>query len=592
MAALLVVVAAPASAVDKELKGEGVVHGGFYPDLFVGNDNGGLATVQGFNASSGKAASLVGIFYDMAAFQAPESDVPGKFNNLIVQLNNIWAAGGTPFVNIKVGGAGGTAAAIASGAFDGDIRRFAGWVKRWVDGENGGGATSSPAGRSLIIAPLQEANWVGFEPYQCDPANFKIAYRKFYDAIKAQGIGSDQVRFSFAPNVATASGCGSMVDYYPGGDVVDFVGVSAYNQFGAGGPHLTAAQVFVGGFTEMRSFAPEKPFIVAQTAACSSNSQRESFIRDAFQVVAADPNAVGLIWFNFTKECDWKIFTGSVTPAWASAMQASATYAQPIADWFQANTELKIVVPDTPNPCPSGNCDSVAVVDGGARFVLYQRPTRFSAKDALFFGNPGDIPLMGDWDCNGSVTPGQYRQADGFVYLRNSNSSGIADIRFFFGDPGDVPIIGDFNGNGCDTVSIYRPTTGEFFIINRLGANEGGLGGADIAFSFGNPGDKPFVGDFDGNGTETVGLHRESTGLVYFRNSLTSGVADSQFIFGDPGDKITAGDWNGDGKDTVGVYRPGDGNIYLKFNNSAGNADVAYFAGLGFVSLLPAPFVA
>ena len=191
----------------------------------------------------------------------------------------------------------------------------------------------------------------------------------------------------------------------------------------------------------------------------------------------------------------------------------------------------------------------------------------------FYYGNPGDYPILGDWDCNGTQTPGMYRQSDGFVYLRNSNSQGVGDVRFFFGNPGDIPLAGDFNGDGCDTVSIYRPAEARAFIINELGENEGGLGQADVAYFFGNPGDKPFVGDFDGDGVETVGLHRESTGLVYFRNSHTQGVADSAFIFGDPGDRLVAGDWNGDGTDSPALFRPANNTWYLRYTNTQGVAD-------------------
>jgi hypothetical protein len=190
----------------------------------------------------------------------------------------------------------------------------------------------------------------------------------------------------------------------------------------------------------------------------------------------------------------------------------------------------------------------------------------------FLFGNPGDLPFVGDWDCDGDETPGLYRQADGFVYLRNSNTQGIADIRFFFGNPGDIPLAGDFNNDGCDSVGIYRPAEGRAHIINRLGANEGGLGTADHSFFFGNPGDKPFVADFNGDGTDTIGLHRETTGLVYYRNSNTQGIADSQFIFGDPGDKIIAADWTEKGYESVGLFRP-PGTIFLRDTNSQGNAD-------------------
>jgi hypothetical protein len=191
----------------------------------------------------------------------------------------------------------------------------------------------------------------------------------------------------------------------------------------------------------------------------------------------------------------------------------------------------------------------------------------------FFYGNPNDFPILGDWDCNGTQTPGMYRQDDGFVYLRNSNSQGVADIRFFFGDPGDIPLAGDFNGDGCDTVSIYRPATSQVFIINELGKDEGGLGAAEFSYFFGNPGDKPFVGDFDGDKVETIGLHRESTGLVYFRNSHTQGVADNEFIFGDPGDRLVAGDWTGNGFDTPALFRPSDTTWYFRYTNTQGVAD-------------------
>jgi len=199
---------------------------------------------------------------------------------------------------------------------------------------------------------------------------------------------------------------------------------------------------------------------------------------------------------------------------------------------------------------------------------------------SFYFGNPGDYPIVGDWDCDGDDTPGMYRQSDGYVYLRNSNTQGIADIRFFFGNPGDVPIAGDFDDDGCDTVSIYRPSEGRFFIINALGENDGGLGAAEFAYYFGNPGDKPFVGDFNGDGIETVGLHRESTGLVYFRNTHTQGVADSQFIFGDPGDRLIAGDWGiVDGVDTPAVFRPSATTFFFRHTNTQGNADSQFTWG-------------
>lgn len=198
------------------------------------------------------------------------------------------------------------------------------------------------------------------------------------------------------------------------------------------------------------------------------------------------------------------------------------------------------------------------------------------ATTSFFFGKPGDAPFVGDWDCNGIDTPGLYRRTDGFVYLRNSNTQGTADLQFFFGNPGDMPLAGDFDGNGCDTVSIYRPSEQRFYIINELGSHDGGLGAADFSFQFGNPGDLPFVGDFDGDLDDSVGLHRASTGTLYFANELTEGPADSQFVYGIPADVMFMSDWNGDETDSVGIFRPVEGRFYLRDSNTAGGADQTF----------------
>ncbi|MCL1598819.1 MAG: hypothetical protein M3094_06525, partial [Actinomycetia bacterium] len=105
-----------------------------------------------------------------------------------------------------------------------------------------------------------------------------------------------------------------------------------------------------------------------------------------------------------------------------------------------------------PPPPPAGSVPTVGLVDPGTG-LWYLRDSG-GVVSSFYFGNPGDFPIVGDWDCDGVDPPGMYRQSDGYVYLRNSNTQGIADIRFFFGNPGDVPLAGDFNGDGCDTVSI------------------------------------------------------------------------------------------------------------------------------------------
>lgn len=200
----------------------------------------------------------------------------------------------------------------------------------------------------------------------------------------------------------------------------------------------------------------------------------------------------------------------------------------------------------------------------------------------FYFGLPGDVPIVGDWDCDGFDTPGVFRPSTGYIDMRNDIAIGEGDIRFYFGDPGDIPIPGDFDGDGCDTVSVYRPSEGRVFVVNRLGANDQGLGAADYSFYYGVPLDMPFAGDFDGDGIDTVGLHRESTGQVFLRNSNTPGPADVAFYYGNPGDRIIAGDWAQRGEsgwDTVGVFRPYARTMHLRFANTPGASDVSFLYG-------------
>lgn len=227
--------------------------------------------------------------------------------------------------------------------------------------------------------------------------------------------------------------------------------------------------------------------------------------------------------------------------------------------------------------------DTVGLVDPATG--IWSLRTENGATHSFYFGNPDDVPFAGDWDCDGVDTPGLYRQSDGYVYLRNSNDQGNAQVSFFFGNPGDVPLAGDFNGDGCDTVSVYRPSQSRVFIINELGNGDEGLGAADADYYFGNPGDIPFTGDFDSDSIDTIGLYRQATGLVYFRNSHTQGNAEFEFLFGNPGDRFVGGDWTDDGTDTPGVFRPSQSTFYLKYTNTQGNADAQFTYGSG--SMLP-----
>jgi hypothetical protein len=78
------------------------------------------------------------------------------------------------------------------------------------------------------------------------------------------------------------------------------------------------------------------------------------------------------------------------------------------------------------------------------------------------------------------------------IFLKNDNSTGFADIALNYGAPGDKPVVGDWDGDGDSTIGIYR--NGSFYL-----RNSNTIGFADIVFGLGNPADMPIAGDWDGS---------------------------------------------------------------------------------------------
>jgi hypothetical protein len=205
----------------------------------------------------------------------------------------------------------------------------------------------------------------------------------------------------------------------------------------------------------------------------------------------------------------------------------------------------------------------------GLLYLKNKNDTGF-ADMALNYGLPGDYPVVGDWDGNGTVTIGIYR--NGTFYLRNSNTLGFAEIVFDFGISGDQPVAGDWDGDGIDTIGVYRPSIALFLL-----RNSNTIGNAEMSFYLGNPGDIGIAGDWDGDGKDTTGVFRPSNGLLYLKNKNETGLADAALNYGLPGDMPVTGDWNNDGVDTIGIYR--NGTFFLRNSNTNGFAEIVF--GLG-----------
>lgn len=173
-------------------------------------------------------------------------------------------------------------------------------------------------------------------------------------------------------------------------------------------------------------------------------------------------------------------------------------------------------------------------------------------------------------------TVGLCTTAGNTFFLRNCNGPGPADVTTSFGPNGLIPLTGDWDNNGTTTIGVYDPTTGCFFL-----RNSNTPGAADISVCFGPPSRIPIVGDWDGNGSVTIGVYDTSTGTFFLRNSNTPGAADLTFTFGAGGATPLAGDWDGNGTTTIGIYVEASGAFFLRNTNGSGAADLTFTYGPG-----------
>lgn len=147
------------------------------------------------------------------------------------------------------------------------------------------------------------------------------------------------------------------------------------------------------------------------------------------------------------------------------------------------------------------------------------------------------------------------------ISLSNGSATGATPFtEFRFGDPGDRAVRGDWDGDGTETVGVFRQ--GSWYLNN---SNDNSP--PEISFGFGNPGDVPLVGDWDGDGIDSVGVWR--SGAWYLRATNASASSFVTIGWGNAtGDTPIVGDWDGTGTDTPGIVRTTSmGNEWI-FNNT------------------------
>ncbi|MCK6210457.1 C40 family peptidase [Georgenia sp. EYE_87] len=150
----------------------------------------------------------------------------------------------------------------------------------------------------------------------------------------------------------------------------------------------------------------------------------------------------------------------------------------------------------------------------------------------------------------------------GAGYYLSDTFSPLANVELSYGGASDDVFVGDWDGDGVDTLAYRRGNTFYVRNTNTTGPHE-------LTFSYGRAGETVLVGDWDGDGVDTLAVRRGN--LFHVKNTLVSGVADHVIAYGRVGDTVLVGDWDADAQDTFAVRRGRD--YHVRNSMTSGPAD-------------------
>ena len=202
----------------------------------------------------------------------------------------------------------------------------------------------------------------------------------------------------------------------------------------------------------------------------------------------------------------------------------------------------------------------------------------FSSR-SIQFGSAGDVPLPSDWDGDGRADLAVYRggtasSPQSYFYFRPSNTAGANFTAIQWGTIGDKPVIGDFDGDGKTDAAVFRPSNGIWY-VRRSSDN------VLFAVQFGVANDKLVPADYDGDGKSDPAVYRD--GVWYILQSRDGFRAAA---FGNASDTPVPADYDGDGKADIAVFRNG---IWYSLQTTGGFTATQF--GLGADAPLEAAYL-
>lgn len=240
------------------------------------------------------------------------------------------ARGRTPVLSIstkRVSGAAVTWAEVASGSQDSRIRALAGQVK----------ALAAP----MFLTFQHEPEYAGYGT----PAEYRQAWRRFVEVFRAEGVTNVVWTWvvaptPFSPNPSTATAD----ELYPGDDVVDWVGLDAYNWFGcrgSSGPQQWRSMADSAASARAFAQAHGKELMLAEYGSVedpADPNRKAAWLSSAMDTFLSWPEVKAVLYFHHDGNCPWWVdSTQQSIGAFAAAGERAGARTRTSA-WLDAPT--------------------------------------------------------------------------------------------------------------------------------------------------------------------------------------------------------------------------------------------------------------